>query len=152
MHHLVLILYNLINTNQHPSVKPTMHHHGTVVKNTNSIVQKVRTSTPTPHTSSTTCWLAPATSATLDLTSSAIEAGLCLLCKSSEAAHLGVKGCVVKVRIHPQRLDVCAPVLPICCPDLDSRLQLSRVKCVVHKVEFTCITTSQLRWKTVHKF
>ncbi len=61
MHHLVLIQYNLINTTQQPTVRPTMCHHDTVVNTTDSIVQKVPTSTPTPQTSSTTCWLAPRT-------------------------------------------------------------------------------------------
>jgi hypothetical protein len=61
MHHLFLILYDLFNTTQQPTVEPTMCHHDTLVKTTDSIVQKVPTSNPSPRTSSTTCWLAPAT-------------------------------------------------------------------------------------------
>ena len=48
MHHLVLILYNLIITTQQPTVEPTMRYHDTVVKTTDSIVQKVPTATPHP--------------------------------------------------------------------------------------------------------
>jgi hypothetical protein len=61
MHRLVLILFNLINTTQQPTIEPIVRHHDTVVKTTDSIVWKVPTATPTPQTSSTTCWLAPAT-------------------------------------------------------------------------------------------
>ncbi len=43
MHHLVLILYNLINTTQQPTAEPTVRHHDSVVKTTDSIVQKVPT-------------------------------------------------------------------------------------------------------------
>ncbi len=48
--------YNLINTIHQPSFEPTVRHHDTVVKTTNSIVEKVPSATPTPQTSSTTCW------------------------------------------------------------------------------------------------
>jgi hypothetical protein len=48
MHHLVLILFKLINTTQQPTVEPTMRYHDTVVKTTDSIVQKVPTATPHP--------------------------------------------------------------------------------------------------------
>jgi hypothetical protein len=56
MHHLVCILFNFINTTRQPTAEPTMRHHDTVVKTTDSIVQKVPTATPTPQTSSTTCF------------------------------------------------------------------------------------------------
>jgi hypothetical protein len=57
MHHLVLVLFNLINTTWQPTVEPIVRHHDMVVKTTDSIVQKVLTATPTPRTSSTTYWL-----------------------------------------------------------------------------------------------
>ncbi len=50
------IQFNLINTTQQPNIEPTMCHHDTVVKTTDSIVQKVPTATPTPQTLSTSCW------------------------------------------------------------------------------------------------
>ena len=89
--------------------------------------------------------------ATLYLSYSAVETRSCLLGKSCEAVHSSVECCVNKVRIQPQRLDICTPISPMCLPVLGSHLQSSSMKCCAHSIEVTSATTLQLRWKTVHK-